>query len=102
MLLTYYKITIPKESLNEAIPQMCKVQSHLEKNAEGCIKFHFTQDLENKSIIYLITIWKTNENYEKNLGSEYEKKEIFNKLIDYKAAIISAEQFIISEHTTVA
>ncbi len=33
MLANYYKITIPKESLNEAIHQMCKVQNHLKNNA---------------------------------------------------------------------
>jgi len=102
MLANYYKIMIPKESLDEAIPQICKVQSYLESSADGCIKFQFTQDLANESTVYLLSIWDTKENYEKNLGSAYDRIEVFDKLIEYKAAIVSAEQFLISEHTIVA
>jgi quinol monooxygenase YgiN len=102
MFANYYKISIPKESLNDAIVQICKVQNYLMNNADGCIKFHFTHDLEDDRILYLFTIWDTKENYEKNLVSEYDQIEIFDKLIEYKAAIVSAEQFIISNHSIVA
>ncbi len=81
---------------------MCKVQKYLTNNGEGCKRFQFTQDIEDKSIIYLFTMWKNKETYEKNLNSSYDKIEIFDKLIEYHAAIVSAEQFIISDYNIVA
>ena len=46
--------------------------------------------------MYAFVIWENQELYEKNLDSEYQKKEIFDKYIEYDAVVLSAEQFTIS------
>lgn len=102
MLANHYKVTVPKKKLNQLIPQMCKVQRHFNNNVEGCIKWLFSQDLKDEGIIYLFVIWESKEVYEKNLGSEYLKTEVFDKLIEYNAAIVFAEQLIVSNYSEVA
>lgn len=102
MLANYYKVTVPENFLDQVIPQMLKVQNHFMDNIDGCIKYQFTQDLEDKTILYLFVIWENKALYEINLDSNYQKKEVFDKLIEYNSAIISAEQFTISEHSDVA
>lgn len=101
MLANYYKISVPENFINKVILRMIKVQNHFMKNVDGCIKYQCSQDLEDKSIMYLFVVWENKEKYEKNLDSEYQKTEIFDKFIEYNAAIISAEQFTISNHSTV-
>ncbi|MEA1967170.1 MAG: antibiotic biosynthesis monooxygenase [Thermodesulfobacteriota bacterium] len=101
MFANYYKLAIPKEYLNKAIAQMCKIQNNLINNAEGCVKYQFTQDLENENLVYLFAMWETKENYDKNFESRYGEIEIFDKLVKYEVAIISTEQLIISEHKIV-
>lgn len=102
MLANYYKVTVPEKYLDQVIPQMCKVQDHFLKQVKGCLKYQFSQDLKDRSVLYLFVVWKNKEEYEKNLDTEYQKKEIFDKFIEYNAGIISAEQFTISDMTEVA
>jgi len=102
MLATNYKVTVPEKFLNQVISQMIKVQNHFLNNVDGCIKYQFSQDLEDKTIIYLLVIWENQALYEENLDSEYQQKEVFDKLIKYNCAIASAVQFTISEYSDVA
>ena len=99
MLANYYKYTIPEEFVAQAILQMRKVQNHFIKNVDGCIKYQCSQDIQDKTIMYVFVIWENKEKYTKNLDSKYQEKEIFNKFIEYNAAILSAEQFTISKIT---
>jgi quinol monooxygenase YgiN len=101
MLANYYKVSVPEKFINKVILQMIKVQNHFMKNVDGCIKYQCSQDLEDKTIMYLLVIWEDKEIYEGNLDSEYQKKEIFDKFIEYNAAIIAAEQFTVSNHSIV-
>lgn len=99
MLANYYKFTIPEKFVTQVILQMRNVQNHFIKNVDGCIKYQCSQDIEDKTIMYVFVIWENQEKYDKNLDSDYQEKEIFDKFIEYSAAILSAEQFTISKIT---
>lgn len=99
MLANNYKYIIPEKFIPQAILQMRKVQDYFIKNVDGCIKYQCSQDIEDKTIMYVFVIWENREKYEKNLDSNYQEKEIFDKFIEYNVAILSAEQFTISKIT---
>ncbi len=101
MLANYYKFEIPEHYLEEIRSLIDGIETHFKEDVDGCLKYQFTQDLKNPSFLYLFTLWKTKEDYEKNLDSEYQV-ELLDKLIEFKGGIISAEQFLISSHKVVA
>ena len=97
MIGNYYKFTIPEKYVDQVLLQMRKVQNHFMNHVEGCLKYQCSKDIEDKTVMYIFVIWEDWETYESNLDSDYQKKEIFDKFIEYNAAIISAEQFTISK-----
>lgn len=96
MLANHYKITVPEKFVDQTVEQMKKVQAHFSERVDGCIKYQCSRDIEDPSILYIFVIWESREQYEKNLDSQYQKEEIFDKYIEFNAAIISAEQLSIS------
>ena len=97
MIANYYKFSVPEEFVDKVLLQMKKVQDHFSANVEGCLKYQCTRDIEDKTMMYIFVIWEKREQYEKNLETDYQQKEIFDKFIDFKAAILSTEQFEISK-----
>ncbi len=97
MLANSYKFTVPEKFVNQVILQMRKVQEHFINNVDGCVKYQCSQDIDEKTIMYIFVIWESQEKYEKNLDSDFQKMEIFDKFIEYNAAVLSAEQMVISK-----
>ena len=97
MLANYYTFTVPEEFVDQVIKQMDKVQEHFTNNVKSCIKYQCTRDIHAGNILYVLVIWEDQESYETNLDSEFQKTEIFDKFIDYNAAILSAEQLTITD-----
>jgi quinol monooxygenase YgiN len=97
MLANFYKIKVPVEYLDQTLEQSRKVQAHFSKNVEGCLKYQCSRDIEDQAIFYIFVIWENQEQYEKNLDSEFQKIEVLDKYIEFGAIVVSAEQMIISK-----
>lgn len=97
MIALYYKFSVQEKYVNQAISQARKVQKHFIDNVDGCIQYQCTQDLDDKTIMYIFCIWESKEKHEKALESDFFQKEILDKHIEYKASILLAKQMTISK-----
>jgi quinol monooxygenase YgiN len=99
MIAIFYKFCVDEKFVAQAISQARKVQKHITNNVDECIKYQCSQDLDDKTIMYIFCIWKSQEKHEEYLKSEFIQKEVLDKYIEYNAAILSAEQMDISNLT---
>nr|WP_319393462.1 antibiotic biosynthesis monooxygenase [uncultured Desulfobacter sp.] len=99
MIAIFYKFCVDEKFVDQTISQARKVQKHITDNVDACIKYQCSRDLDDKTIMYIFCIWESQEKHEEYLKSEFIQKEVFDKFIEYNAAIVSAEQMTISNLT---